>query len=47
MFREFLLYYISVGDEHFDDGFGESLHIPLPDLRVGTLQLGDHVEALC
>jgi len=37
---------LGVRHQHFDDRLGETLHVPLPDLRVGTLELGNHVEAL-
>ena len=41
-----LLRDVGVGEQHLDDGAREPLHVPLPDLRVGRLQLGDDVEAL-
>jgi hypothetical protein len=37
---------LGVRHQHFDDRLGEPLHVALPDLRVGTLELGHHVEAL-
>lgn len=46
MLRKLLLHDISVSHQYFHYGLGEPLHVPLPDLRVRTLQLGDHVEAL-
>jgi hypothetical protein len=46
VFGELSLNDISVSYEHFDDSFGESLHVALPNLRIWTFQFGNYVEAL-
>lgn len=43
---EVLLEEVGVGREDLDDGLGKPLHVALPDLRVLTLQLLQHLEAL-
>lgn len=37
---------ICVGDEHFADSLRKPFHIPLPDLRVRTLEFGDNIKTL-
>lgn len=37
---------ICVGDEHLADSLRKPFHIPLPDLRVRTLEFGDDVKTL-
>lgn len=46
MAGEFFLHYIRVGHQNLDDGLRESLHVPLPDLRIRTLEFRYYVEAL-
>lgn len=46
MFRKLLLHNIHIGDQHLDNGLGESLHVSLHDFRIRTLQLGYDVETL-
>ena len=45
-FWEFFLGDVGVGQEDFDDGFGEAFHVALPNFRVGTFEFGDDVETL-
>ena len=37
---------VCVGGENFDDSLGEPLHVPLPNLRVLTLQLLENLKTL-
>lgn len=46
MAGEFFFHYIRVGHQNFDDGLCESLHVPLPDFRIWTLEFRYYVEAL-
>ncbi len=45
--REICFEHISVRGEHLDNRFSKTFHVPLPDLRILTLQLLEHLKALC
>ena len=46
MIREIHFEDISVGRQNLDHGFGKSLHVPLPDLRILAFQLLEDFKAL-
>lgn len=46
MFRKFPFDNVSISYQNLDYGFSEPFHISFPNLRVWTLQLGNHVETL-
>ena len=41
-----LLEHVGVEREHLDHGLGEPLHVALPNLRILTLHLLQHLETL-